>query len=87
MKAFLLFCLLNATNILAGYARAAADTCKPATLGGTVGLASNGFAPVPIFMFNSPLLNASVTVKKSRFSFETCFSTGLNMRHGCIVAA
>lgn len=41
-------------------------------------LANAGFAPVPAFSFNSPLVMGFLSLKKKRFSFEPDLALGLN---------
>jgi hypothetical protein len=45
---------------------------------GRVMLANMGFAPVPAFSFNSPLVMGFLSLKKKRFSFEPDLALGLN---------
>jgi len=45
---------------------------------GRIMLANAGFAPVPAFSFNSPLVMGFLSIKKKRLSFEPDLSLGLN---------
>lgn len=45
---------------------------------GKIQIGSSGFAPVPAFSFNSPMVQAFLTLKKKGFRYEADFSLGLN---------
>lgn len=56
------------------------DTTKRLDVAGRVLLGSGGFAPIPAFSFNSPILIANLILKKNAFSFEPDLAVGVNGR-------
>ncbi len=54
------------------------STGQKSNVSGRVMLANAGFAPVPAFSFNSPLVMGFLSLKKKRFSFEPDLAVGLN---------
>lgn len=54
------------------------DTLSGTRITGQVLLANIGFAPIPAFSFNSPILIGSLNLRKNRFSFEPDIAVGLN---------
>lgn len=60
------------------YAWAQTDSIKNVRVSGRALLANVGFAPIPAFSFNSPIVIGSLSVSKGRFSYEPDVSLGLN---------
>jgi hypothetical protein len=50
----------------------------PIQVNGKLLLANAGFAPIPAFSFNQPLLIASLSIKNRQFRYDPDFSIGLN---------
>jgi len=55
-----------------------ADSATIARVSGKLMIGNKGFAPIPAFSFNSPLVIGFLSIKKKRFSYEPDFSLGLN---------
>jgi len=56
----------------------AADTVGYPVVSGKIILGKVGFAPIPAFSFNSPILIGFLSIKKKRFSYEPDMAVGLN---------
>ena len=56
------------------------DTTKTQDVSGKIQVSNGGFAPIPAFSFNSPILIASLALTKRSFSFEPDVAIGLNGR-------
>src|ERR1700755_2436151 len=55
-----------------------ADSLASVKANGRMLIATAGFAPVPAFSFNHPLVIGFLSLQKKRFSYEPDFSLGLN---------
>ena len=60
------------------YSLAVKDTIPDDSVSGRVQISNMGFAPVPAFSFNSPIVIGFLSVKKKRFNFEPDAAVGLN---------
>jgi hypothetical protein len=74
---FALCGLLSMTSA-AAQPSAPSDSISPVSVSGQVQLANMGFAPVPAFSFNSPIVTGLLSVKKKQFSFQPDAAVGLN---------
>ncbi len=54
------------------------DSSNSIVVTGKILMGTSGFAPVPAFSFNKPLVMAFFTLTKKRFSYEPDFRVGLN---------
>lgn len=54
------------------------DTVSSVKFSAKVLIASSGFAPIPAFSFNKPLLLAFLNINKDRFTYEPDFAVGFN---------
>lgn len=54
------------------------DTIPTVTVDGKIEIANAGFAPIPAFSFNSPLITGFLSLKKKRFSYDTDLAVGVN---------
>ena len=54
------------------------STAYSLEVGGQILLTNIGFAPLPAFSFDDPIVIASLSIKKRKFSYEPAFSLGLN---------
>ena len=77
MKVILCWTILVSVPLFITYA---GGTTQDSTISinGKIQIATAGFAPVPAFSFNDPIVAAFITIKKRRLSCESDFSVGLN---------
>ncbi|WP_143165167.1 hypothetical protein [Chryseolinea serpens] len=79
LLACFVFCLAAFRPVdMTGQVPDSTDQKSNVSASGRVMLANAGFAPVPAFSFNSPLMMGFLSLKKKRFSFEPDLALGLN---------